>query len=577
MSDLADVDYIVVGGGLTGCVVASRLSQGDKDGKKPQIALLEAGSDPSGNPAADGFLSGLSLLGGDYDYSFQTEPVPGTADRVHTLNIGRVLGGGSILNLGGWLRADAADYNDWAETVGDERWSYSGLKPWLRKTEHFFSGTPEAAAIADEDQHGLDGPLHVSPVSVGESGIRKYPLREPVKDAWTELGVPLNLRRKNGRNTGLTEMYENARDGMRQPAQSVYPLDAIRVSTNTLVRRVNFSAKGVATSVELADGRQIAARKEVILCAGALRTPQLLMLSGIGPSAALEAHGIPVVHDAPDVGQNLHDHFALYLAYRLRDPSAGYALGNAAFQEKQDPRFSNSPLPWDWVVSQPQPAEMMEKHRAETPKSGPRNTWEVITLYVPPIPGIPIDGSHIATSTMLLRPTSRGTVTIRSSDPDDAPRIQPNHLSTALDRDTLVHAAQTTLKAMLETSAMKGIVAAESPPSFVGKIGAAAEGEGEGEGLDSSDSGAGLVPLTTDTSPEALEDRIRRTGLAHAHPGGTAAMGKVVDTEGKVLGVRGLRVADASIVPIPLGGHPQATLYAMAEQLASFILGDYSA
>lgn len=303
MSDIDPADYIVVGGGLTGCVVASRLSRADGGGgKKPQVVLLETGPDPSGNPAAAGFLSGLSLLGGDYDYSFQTEPVPGTADRVHTLNVGKVLGGGSILNLGGWLRADAADYDDWAEAVGDERWSYGGPKPWLRKTENFLSGEAET----DAEQYGLDGPMHVAPVSVGESGVRKYPLREPVKDAWTELGVQFNPRRKNGRNTGLAEFYENARDGMRQPSQTVYPLDGndnpVRVYMSTPARRVEFSEDGVATGVELADGRKIAARKEVILCAGALRTPQLLMLSGIGPPAALEAHGIPVVYDAPDVG-----------------------------------------------------------------------------------------------------------------------------------------------------------------------------------------------------------------------------------------------------------------------------------
>lgn len=428
--------------------------------------------------------------------------------------------------------------------------------------------------------------MHVAPVSVGESGVRKYPLREPVSDAWTELGMQVNPRRKNGRNTGLAEMYKNARDGMRQPSQTAYPLDGddnpVRIYTNTLVHRIGFSEDGAATGVELDDGRKITAGKEVILCAGALRTPQLLMLSGIGPSVTLEAHGIPIVRDVPDVGQNLHDHFALYLTYRLRDPSLGYALGSAAFHQRQDPRFSNSPLPWDWVVSQPLPAEILEKHQKEKTGSSDanskplqqRNTWEVITLYVPPIPGIPLDGTHIATSTMLLRPTSRGHVTIRSRDPNDAPRIQPNHLSTALDRDTLVYAAQSTLKAMLETSPMKPIVAGESPPAFVGKIGAAAE---SGEGPDNStESGADLVPLTADARPEVLEDRIRRTGLAHAHPGGTAAMGQVVDAEGKVLGVQGLRVADASIVPIPLGGHPQATLYAMAEQLASFIIRDYS-
>ncbi|RYP67414.1 hypothetical protein DL771_007245 [Monosporascus sp. 5C6A] len=539
MSNLA-ADYVVVGGGLTGCLVASRLSQSDK---KPAVILLEAGSDPSSNPAAAGFLSGLSLLGSEFDYAYQSEPVTDTANRVHSLNSGRALGGGSILNYGGWLRADAADYDEWAETVGDKRWGYEGFKPWFRKLERFHDPG------ADADEHGFDGPMHVTSISASESGARKYLLRERVKEAWAELGVSPNLEKKNGTITGLTEMYENSRGGMRQPSNMAYPLNDVKVFTNTIVHRVTFSDT-TATGVQLADGRKITARKEVIICAGTYRTPQILMLSGIGPPTTLSEQGIPVLHESPQVGQNLHDHFAIYLAFRLRDPSLGYALGSAAWQ---DPALFKS-LPWDWVVSERLPAEILTKHESKGEKQK-RNLYEVLTVYVPPgIPGIPVDGTHIATSTMLLLPTSRGTVSIRSSNPNDPPCIQPNYFSTPLDRDTLVHATRQTLKAMLSTSSMKTIVECESPPS--------------GEGLD------GLTPLTADASDGAIEERIRRTGMQHHHSGGTAAMGKVVDGEGRVLGVKGLRVADASIVPIPLGGHPQATLYAMGEQLASMIIND---
>ncbi|KAK8119647.1 uncharacterized protein PG998_004273 [Apiospora kogelbergensis] len=504
-------DYIVVGGGLTGCLVASRLSQ---SAKSPRVVLLEAGSDPSSNPAAAGLLSGLSLLGGG------TEPVPETAGRVHTLNVGKALGGGSVLNYGGWLRADAADYDDWADVVGDARWSYEGIKPWLRKSERFFD------AGADADEHGFDGPMHVVSVSASESGARQYPLRQAVRDAWGELGMSLNPR-KDGTITGVAEFYENSRDGMRQPSNMAYPLDKVHVHTNTVVRRVTF-AEGVATGVELADGRRMAAR-EIIICAGAFRTPQVLMLSGIGPSATLKEHDISLVYDAPDVGQNLYDHFALFLAHKLRDPSLGYAFGSASWT---DPALFKS-LPWDWVVSQPLPKDILKKHEPDA-KRQDRNLYEVITLYVPPgIPGIPMDGTHIATSTMLLRPTSRGTVSIRSADPNDAPVIQLNHFSTAFDRDTLVHAAGVTMKALTSTKALGSVVEGESPPS--------------GEGLD------GLTPLAADSGFEELEQRIRQTGMAHAHPGGTAAMGKVVDAEGRVLG---------------------ATLYAMAEQLTACILGE---
>lgn len=167
-----------------------------------------------------------------------------------------------------------------------------------------------------------------------------------------------------------------------------------------------------------------------------------------------------------------------------------------------------------------------------------------------------MDGTHIATSTMLLLPTSRGTVSLSSSASasDEGPCIRPDYFSTQLDRDTLIHAARQTLKAMLGTTALGSIVERETPPSA--------------PGLED------LEPLGPESSDEAIEERIRRTGTQHHHSGGTAAMGKVVDAEGRVLGVKGLRVADASIIPTPLGGHPQATLYAMAEQIASMIAGE---
>ncbi|KAI1859649.1 uncharacterized protein JN550_011957 [Neoarthrinium moseri] len=297
-----------------------------------------------------------NVAGGEFNYAYQSEPITNTANRVHTLNAGKALGGGSILNYGGWLRADAADYDEWAEIVGDKRCSYAGIKPWLQKPQQLDGSEAHA------EGHGFDGPMHITSVSASESGERN---------------------------------------------------------------------------------------------------PHAL------------------------------------------------------------------------------------EHR--------RNLDEVLTVYVPPgIPGIPVDGTHIATSTMLLLPTSRGRVSIRSSSPANLPRIQPDYFATQLDRDALIHAARQTLKLMLGTGPMKGIVEGETPPS--------------GEGLE------GSTPLTADAADEQIEERIRRTGTQHHHSGGTAAMGKVVDTEGRVLGVKGLRVADASIIPLPLGGHPQATPYGMAEQLVSFII-----
>ncbi|KAI0382852.1 hypothetical protein F5Y04DRAFT_252461 [Hypomontagnella monticulosa] len=395
--------------------------------------------------------------------------------------------------------------------------------------------------------------MHVTSISAAEEGQRKYPLRETVKSAWAELGVQQNVDRKNGTSIGLNEMHENCnKRGMRQPSNVVYPLNQVKVFTNTPVYRIIFNDARKAIGVELVDGRRVTARKEVIISAGSYQTPKILMLSGIGPSADLAEHSIPLVYESPQVGQNLHDHYAIHLAFRVRDPSLGYAFGGAGFQ---NPAFMKG-LPWDWIANQPLPKDILSKNQHDTkPGWEKRNVYEVLTAYiVPGIPGIPIDGTHIATSTMLLLPTSRGTVTIRSSSPTDLLRIQPNYLSTQHDRDALVHATRTTVRVLTATESLKPIIESESPPVK--------------EGLE------GLTPLTVDTNDEAILDRLQRTGEQHQHSGGTAAMGKVVDGEGKVFGVTGLRVADASIIPVPLGGHPQATLYAMAEQLASMILAD---
>ncbi|KAI0204442.1 GMC oxidoreductase [Astrocystis sublimbata] len=539
MSDLT-AEYVVVGGGLAGCVVASRLSQGGKD-----VILVEAGPDPAGNTATAFFMTGLSLQGGELDYAYPSEPVTTTADRVHHLSAGKALGGGTVINFGGWLRGDAADYDEWAELAGDKRWSYQGLKPWFIKSEKFYD------SAADPQEHGFDGPMYVTSVAACDDGQRKYPLRDTVKKAWAELGVSHNVDRKDGASAGLNEMHENADSkGMRQPSNVVYPLEKVNVLINAPVHRVVFDNAKKATGVELVDGRKVTARKEVIVSAGAYQTPKILMLSGIGPKADLAEHGVQLVHECPHVGQNLHDHYAIHLAYRLRDPSLGYAFGSAGFQ---NPAFFKG-LPWDWIANQTLPGSIAAKHKNETrPNWDERNVYEVLTAYVVPgIPGIPIDGTHISTSTMLLLPTSRGTVTIRSSSPADLPRVQPNYLSTQHDRDALVHATRRTIEVLTATENMKGIVESEAPPVK--------------DGLEN------LTPLTTETSDEVILDRLQRTGEQHQHSGGTAAMGSVVDGEGKVFGVTGLRVADASIIPVPLGGHPQASLYAVAEQLASMIL-----
>ncbi|KAL3475778.1 putative glucose dehydrogenase [Aspergillus californicus] len=539
-----DADYIIVGGGLTGCVVASRLKQ-----SRPSldILILEAGIDASDNPNTKTLLGGFSLLDSDLDWAYSTVPQPNTENRVHAVHAGKALGGGSVINFGGWSRGDATDYDLWAKEVKDQRWSYDGLLPFFRRSETFFDRT------GDPGQHGFDGPIHVTSVSASDPK-RKYPLRQPLKDAWMDLGLQYNPDSCSGRLAGVCEFLETWHDGERQAAHHAYALDGVRRVTEAMVHRVEFANK-TAAAVVLDDGRRFTARREIILAAGAVRTPQILMLSGIGPGETLAKFDIPTVVDNAHVGRNLTDHFALYQLYRLRNPERGLALGSPVLA---DPAFTKG-FPADWAINQEVPASTLEPSVRKDALSGHgatadsvlipnRPLVETLAVYAPAgAPGVPMDGSFIMTSVMLLATTSRGTVSISSNSPTDPPVINSNYFDTEVDRAILVYGTRRTMQALLDTPATKDYIDAEVPPP-------------------------GLPALSAQSTDSEIEARIRATGLAHHHPAGTAAMGRVVDPELRVHGVHGLRVVDASILPVSIGGHPQATLYAVAEQAADLIM-----
>lgn len=549
MAAPAEVDYVIVGGGLTGCVVASRLKQ-----RNPalDILIIEAGIDPSDDPRISSFPGLFSLLGSELDWSYHSAPQPDTANRVHVTGAGKALGGGTTINFGGWNRGDVSDYDQWGKIVDDQKWSYEGLLPFFRRSETFES------LNVDAKQHGVDGPIHVTPVSA----TRTFPLREPIKEAWAELGLTHNPDGCSGKLAGICDFFETWYEGKRQTAYKAYGLEGIQIITEIMVHRVEFEGREnsqgkspKATAVLLADGRRIRARKEIILAAGAFRTPQVLMLSGIGPSEILSQHGIRILVNAPEVGRNLMDHFALYQLFKIRQPERGLALGSPKLS---DPIFMKG-FPSDWVISESIPPQLLEKASLEDKSHHPescddslliqgRSHVETLVVYAPlGVPGLPMDGSFVTTSTMLLIPTSRGTVSISSASPTDMPLINPNHFSTEMDRVALIYGVRRTVQAMLETTAGK-------------------------EYFETEVTQPGTAALTSRSTDEEIEARIRSEGLAHYHPTGTAAMGKVVDTELRVYGVNGLRIVDASVLPVAIGGHPQATLYAVAEKAAELIL-----
>ena len=542
---ILEADYIVVGGGLTGCALAARIQQ-----KAPSLVvlLLEAGVDASDNPQTRDLAGGFALAGTDLDYKYKTVPQSNTEERIHNITAGRVLGGGSILNYGGWARGDAADYNQWAKAVGDQRWSYQGLLPYMKMSENHYR------AKDCPQQRGSNGPMRV--VSVLESDPkRKYGLRQPIKRAWEELGLHENPKADCGSLKGICSLLENWNDGQRQPSNIAYNLEKVKILTSATVHKVEFGRDQppTASGVLLTDGRQIKARKEVILSAGTIKTPQILMLSGIGPADLLKKHDIPVIHQNEEVGKNYIDHFALFQVWKLRNPEKGLSMGTPLWN---DQAFFKG-MPCDWAVNDCLPSHLLEPSLRSDAASGKESDdsllgpdrchIETMVVYSPVGAPVPMDGSYIATSVMLLVPTSRGSISITSSSLNDAPDINPNYFDTEFDRKALIYGTRRVVQALLGTSEGKAYVEAEGSPP-------------------------GIPALTMESSDAEIEAKIRKTGQAHFHPAGTAAMGKVVDSDLCVYGTKGLRVVDASILPVAIGGHPQATIYAVAEQAADIIV-----
>lgn len=503
-------DYIIVGGGISGCVVASRLHE-----KNPslKILLIEAGPDASNHPNVPGPKTAQLLLHSELDWNYETTPQRHLNSRRCYAAAGKALGGGSVINAcmsylslstssaeitsyqvksehmltsyqGGWIRGEKSDYDHWAEVVGDPKWNYQGFLPYFRKIEHYH---------VESEEHGSEGPNYTQ--SVTSSG-RQYPLREQVKNAWIEAGVKHVADANSGSPQGIGELVENRRESIRQVACSTYSLKGVHVLLNTLVKRVIIESNGtgdkVATGVELANGNIFKAEKEVILAAGAYRTPQVLLLSGIGASKDLK--GIPQVLDLPEVGENFHDHMSVTQWWKLRHPENGLAVGSPKFI---DPKYFTG-HPMDWIVTQTVPwqglKEALERDSGKSEESNAliateRAHTESFMVYVARSPGnpqIPINGTHVTTSVLGLLPTSRGSVKLASTDPEDAPLIDPNYYATEADRYVL----RTGLKRMTEALST-------------------ASGR---EIVDHEVVSEGLVPLNPNSSDEEIDAHARTHG-----------------------------------------------------------------
>ncbi|KAI1778877.1 GMC oxidoreductase [Hypoxylon cercidicola] len=476
-------DYIVAGGGLAGCVVASRLKQYQNSAR---ILLIEAGPDVNGNSDILHFNS-LNFIGGKFDWGYKSVPQKIFDGRRIDIPSGRALGGGST-----------------------EKW-YSGLAP---------------------ESHGNDGKLQIeSPISMN----RIYPLADITAQAWEEFGVHKlpGSDFNAGVNIGFGELNENRTQGARQIASLAYPLDGITVLTDTMVGSIIVDKDNKTTGVCLADGTKIHS-DQVIVSAGAYRTPQLLMLSGLGPRGTLEKYSIKVKVDIPEIGQNLNDHIMVYLNWKLKDPSKGYALGssNTIFAE---PRFATG-APLSYVASTRMPHADLEAAIAKDERqdrSEPLSSEE--------------RGTHISTAQMGLKPTSRGTVTLSSNNPADSPIIDPNYFATEVDKAVWRYSLRKITSFMTgNTTLGRDVIECETPVP-------------------------GFEPLTAYASDEYLDSRVKAHGMSTFHGCGTCAMGTVVDIDLRVMDVQNLHVVDASVLPISIGAHIQAAVYALAKQAAVII------
>ena len=543
-------DYIVVGGGTAGCVVASRLHHGDPS---KSVLLIERGPDEQKHPHIISPLAApLIPVATNLVSSYDTTPQAGLANRTILNLAGNILSGSSAVNYGMWSRGDRTDYEKWARSSGDDRWTYERMVPYFNRSEHHHDSD------ADPKVHGFDGPIHTV------SG-RQYPLRDTVYNAFHAAGYEDNQDANSGNPLGLAKYTENWHKAVRQPAGTAYSLEGIEIMTNTAVRKIvlkDHPATGnmLATGVELLSGGQIHAREEVIVCCGAYRTPQLLILSGIGDEAELAKNGIRQLVNNHFVGHNLFDHLALGIAWKLK-PSIqerGAALGHAKWGKTP----SNAEgMPMEWIVhasvppSALLPALQADGEILSAPKQlllKERAHTMMLVAYGPmalgPNLSVPMDGSHISSIALLYQPTSRGTLTLSSTNSEDPPVINPAYYATQADKVMLRSAVRNILRVM-ETPAMREVIECETPPE-------------------------GYPPLTSKSTDSEIDARVAGFGTTIHHPAGTCAMGNVVDGELKVRGVDGLRVVDASVFPAPVSGALQASVYAVAEQASELILGD---
>ena len=534
-STLGTFDYVIVGAGTAGCVLANRLSADPG----VSVLLIEAGGrdDWIWIHIPVGYL--YCIGNPRTDWCYRTEPCPGLNGRSILYARGKVLGGCSSINAMIYMRGQKRDYDEWAALTGDAGWSWQSVLPLFKASEDYHRGASEF--------HGASGEWRVEPQRLG------WEILDAFREAMVESGIPPTEDFNCGDNEGAGKFEVNQKRGVRWSASKAFLRPAMRrpnltVVTNALVRRLRIEGKRVA-GVEFERGgesRFAAARIETVLAAGAIASPHILQLSGVGPPALLRQHGIGVAHELPGVGGNLQDHLQLRMAFKVRNVVTLNQLANSW--------LGKAKMGLEYLLYRTGPLTMAPSQLGGFTRSSSEHATPNIEYHVQPLSldkfGDPLHPFPAFTASVCnLRPISRGTVSIKSADPSAAPAIDPNYLSTPEDH----RIAADGLRLTRRIAAAKAL-AKYRPEEF--------------------------VPGPNFRSDAELVKAAGNVGTTIFHPVGTCRMGRadqqdaVVDARLRVRGLERLRVIDASVMPTITSGNTNSPTIMIAERGAKLLRED---